>query len=324
MNRAVYGIIFVVSIVVVGVGYLQYRSAHSNVSVHQIIATTADMSTGTLLRAQDIVWQSVERTDPDNFIRPSELAIQAKPNIVEEMASSVHGAVLRRAVAAGQPIRRGDIVKPGDRDFLHVVLQPGTRAIAIPVATGGASTGLLSPGDRVDVILTQNFNNDKSQDMKNTPLTRRSVSETVVQNLRVLALNEPEIKKTGMSSAPVRPDPATGNFGRTVTLEVTPPQAELINVAAELGKLTVTLRNTSMVSAAPNGNEPTTVTTVKPMWAGDVSPALLGAAQPKPTAILPKQVIVLRGHVNKNDDHDVKRREIIKFDNEAGDKVVNE
>jgi pilus assembly protein CpaB len=51
------------------------------------------------------------------------------------------------------------------------VLSPGARAIAIPVATGGAGTGLLNPGDRVDVILTRNFR-------EVAPLTRRSVSET--------------------------------------------------------------------------------------------------------------------------------------------------
>ena len=60
-------------------------------------------------------------------------------------------------------------LKPGDRDFLQVVLTPGARAIAIPVTTGGASTGLLYPGDRVDVVLTQQFNDAAM------PLTRKSV-----------------------------------------------------------------------------------------------------------------------------------------------------
>jgi len=68
----------------------------------------------------------------------------------------VPGDPIRRGpIAAGDPIRRGGVVKPGDRDFLQVVLSPGARAISIPVATGGASTGLLYPGDRVDVVLTR-------------------------------------------------------------------------------------------------------------------------------------------------------------------------
>ena len=98
----------------------------------------------------------------------------------------MYGAALRSSVTAGEPISRGAIVKPGDRDFLQVVLSPQARAIAIPVTTGGASTGILYPGDRVDVILTQTFKNDP-------PLTRRSVGETVVENLRVLAIDALEI-----------------------------------------------------------------------------------------------------------------------------------
>src|SRR5207248_78753 len=137
----------------------------------------------------------------------------------------IAGAAARAAIAAGDPIRRDAIARPGDRDFLQVVLPPGARAIAIPVSTGGGSTGLLYPGDRVDVILTQNFR-DKA------PLIRSSVSETVVEGLRVLAIDGPD----------ARAQPGT-TFGRTVTLEVTPEQAEKINVAAELGKLSLTLRS---------------------------------------------------------------------------------
>jgi pilus assembly protein CpaB len=180
---------------------------------------------------------------------------------------------LRAGVTAGDPIRRSAIVKPGDRDFLRIVLSPRARAIAIPVATGGASTGLLYPGDRVDVILTQTFKNDP-------PLTRRSVSETVVESLRVLAVDAPDAKPTGVSNS----------FGRTVTLEVTPEQAEKINVAAELGKLSLTLRSISGTDGAATVPTPgpAQASRVKPTLAGDVSPAL-GDAMPPNKVIVAEQ-----------------------------------
>ena len=126
-----------------------------------------------------------ECAEPGEIVRPSGGARQTKPEIDEEARAVVYGAAMRPAhdTAAGEPIRRGSIVRPGDRDFLQVVLTPGSRAIAIPVTTGGASTGLLYPGDRVDVILTQNFKGESAV------ITRRSVSETVVENLRVLAID---------------------------------------------------------------------------------------------------------------------------------------
>ena len=230
-----------------------------------LVATTA-LPAGTLLRAKDVVWQPIASVaEPGQIFRLPGTASNANTEIDEQSAGEVYGAALRASVTAGEPIRRTVIVKPGDRDFLQVVLSPGARAIAIPVATGGASTGLLYPGDRVDVILTQTFKNDP-------PLTRRSVSETVVESLRVLAVDAPDTKATGTSNS----------FGRTVTLEVTPEQAEKINVATELGKLSLTLRSISGYdgSAATSAPMPARATSVKSVWAGDVSPALGDATPP--------------------------------------------
>src|SRR5271155_1070986 len=153
----------------------------NNAPKEEILVATVQLTAGTLLRAQDVRWQPVTRpVESGEIVRPSETARQIKPGLDEETRAGGYGAAARpaRAAGGGEPIRRGNIVRPGDRDFLQVVLTPGARAIAIPVATGGASTGLLSPGDRVDVILTQNFKNESAADLKNPPVTRRSVSET--------------------------------------------------------------------------------------------------------------------------------------------------
>jgi pilus assembly protein CpaB len=271
----------------------------------QILVVTLPLSKGTLLRAQDVTWQGVTETKPGEIPRPSASALEANPELDGQIRASVYGAVLRHDMAAGEPIQQAAIVKPGDRDFLQVLLTPGDRAIAIPVATGGASTGLLSPGDRVDVILTQNFKNDNAKDMRDTPVTRRSVSETVVDNLRVLAIDAPDTNNL----RPVAVNPAAGNFGRTVTLEVTAEQAEQINVAAEPGKLSLTLRSaTDYLASASPITGPSIVKAVahpvdghvRPTWAGDVSPALSGAAQERPVAVTPPTVTILRGFKVQN------------------------
>jgi pilus assembly protein CpaB len=258
--------------------------ANTNMPKEEILAATVPLAAGTLLRAQDVTWQTVARAvEPGEIVRPSEASRQVKPEVDEEARAVVYGAAIRpaRDMGAGEPIRRGNIVRPGDRDFLQVVLPPGSRAIAIPVTTGGASTGLLYPGDRVDVILTQNFKGE------GTTMTRRSVSETVVENLRVLAIDAFDAK------APA----AGGSFGRTVTLEVTPEQAEKINVATELGKLSLTLRSVSGPDGSPTASTagPGRATGVKPTWAGDVSPALGGAMPERPVIVQQPPVEVVRG-----------------------------
>jgi pilus assembly protein CpaB len=258
----------------------------------EILVATVPLAAGTLLRAHDVVWQPIAgAAEPGQIVRPSVWSREAKPEIDDEARAEVYGAALRGAVvpgdpirrgpiAAGDPISRGGVVKPGDRDFLQVVLSPGARAISIPVATGGASTGLLYPGDRVDVVLTQKFTDTGA------PLTRRSVSETVVENLRVLVIDALDAKTASGST-----------FGRTVTLEVTPEQAEKVNVAAELGKLSLTLRSVTTVEgvAVPSTAGPGKATGVKPTWAGDVSPALGGAMPEKAIIVQQPPVDIVRG-----------------------------
>jgi pilus assembly protein CpaB len=295
--------LFVASLVVAAVASTHMLSQKGTGPKAYILATTMPLAQGTLLRAQDLTWQGVTETKPGAIVRPSASALDANPELENTARASVYGAVLRQELAAGEPILQSAIAKPGDRDFLQVVLTPGQRAIAIPVATSGASTGLLTPGDRVDVILTQNFKGDHAA---NAPLTRRSVSETVVENLRVLAIDAPDkVAAAPGRIAPAAVNPANGNFGRTVTLEVTGEQAEQINVAAELGKLSLTLLraldNPSVADTAPTAPIVRAVAHhpvdghVRPTWAGDVSPALTGAAQERPVAVIPPPVTVLRG-----------------------------
>ena len=163
-------------------------------------------------------------------MRPSEAARRTKPEIDEETRASVYGAALRAgaAIAAGEPIRRGNIVKPGDRDFLQVVLTPGARAIAIPVATRRREHRPVVPRRPRRCDPDAEFQGRERAD--DAPLGQRD--------------GRREPARAGDRRAG-RERLASNGFGRTVTLEVTPEQAEKINVATELGKLSLTLRSVS-------------------------------------------------------------------------------
>ncbi|HUB95258.1 MAG TPA: Flp pilus assembly protein CpaB [Stellaceae bacterium] len=239
----------------------------------EVLAATAALPPGTLLRGQDVAWTTVSKAMAGMIIRPAAATLAVRPEADEDARAQVYGAALRVALTAGEPITPQTIVKPGDRDFLALVLSPGTRAIAIPLSASGASSGLLSPGDRVDVLLTQSFKSDE------TPLTHRSVSETVVENLRVLAV-DPE---------------KTQN--RSVTLEVMPEQAEKINVATELGKLSLTLRPVSIPTAMNQQPAATTADAgVQPTWSVDASPALRSVLPPEKQAEAAAPIVkVMRG-----------------------------
>jgi pilus assembly protein CpaB len=139
------------------------------------------------------------------------------------------GTVVRNAITAGQPITRGSLVKPGDRGFLAAALGPGMRAVTVPVSALTGVAGFVFPGDRVDLVLTQNIAGPGGPSLK--------VSETIIRNLRVLATDQ---RSTNVADA-------EGNTVvrkyKLVTLEATPRISEKITVAQSIGTISLSLRS---------------------------------------------------------------------------------
>lgn len=141
------------------------------------------------------------------------------------------GAVVRRGIVKGEPLTDARVVKPGERGFLAAIVEPGHRAISVPVnATTGVS-GLFFPGDQVDVILTHTVQRDKVD---------RHVSETILRDVRVLAVDQRVEDIDGKAQV-----------AKTATLEVTPKEAEVIAMLSDLGKLSLSLRSV----AKPEGED---------------------------------------------------------------------
>jgi pilus assembly protein CpaB len=138
------------------------------------------------------------------------------------------GAVVRMPITAGQPITRGSLVFPGDRGFLAAALSPGMRATTIPVSDLTGVAGFIFPGDRVDMMLTQQIPAQTGQPLK--------VTETIIRNLRVLATDHQPRQNVDAAGNTV-----VSSF-KMVTLEVTPAIAEKISVAQTIGTLSLALR----------------------------------------------------------------------------------
>lgn len=139
------------------------------------------------------------------------------------------GQVVRYPVTAGQPLTRGALVGPNDRGFLAAALGPGMRAITVPVNASTGVAGFVFPGDRVDMVLTQNVEGGGD----GPPL---KVSETIVRNIRVLATDQ-RIDSKGEDGKTI-----VKTFSN-VTIEVTPRIAEKIAVAQNMGQLSLSLRS---------------------------------------------------------------------------------
>lgn len=180
-----------------------------------------------------------------------------------ESRTELRGALLRRFIDPNQPIIGTDVLRPRDRGFLAAVLRPGTRAISVGVDVVTGAAGLIWPGDEVDLILTQNLQGQEQQQ------GRRVVGETILSAVRVIAVDQ-QISHTANDSSNARV------VARTVTIEVTPDQAERVAVAMQLGRISLVVRSIEGVPEA-TGPRPSLV------FGSDVSSALTGPQAPAPT-----------------------------------------
>ncbi len=149
--------------------------------------------------------------------------------------SKLLGTVVRNPITAGQPLTKGALVGPDDRGFLAAALGPGMRAVTVPVTMTSGVAGFIFPGDRVDMVLTQ----DVQGGGEGPPL---KVSETIIRNLRVLATDQRIDGKNAEGKTEVK------TFA-SVTLEATPRIAEKIAVAQAMGTLSLSLRSIADNSA---------------------------------------------------------------------------
>src|SRR6266702_8296472 len=176
------------------------------------------LSKGTLARDEDFI---VRQAAPDRI--PAG-AILATP----DTKIGLPGSLVRKFVDAGSAITLQDILRPRDRGFLASVLASDSRAISIKVDEESGVSGLIRPGDYVDVQLTQVFE-------KADP-ARRALSETVLGNVRVIAIDQ-EIVQGGRTVSSV-----AGKQAQTVSLELAPDQVKKITVAKQIGTLSLAVR----------------------------------------------------------------------------------
>lgn len=162
--------------------------------------------------------------------------------------------MIRRSLQPKDFLLLADLLRPGDHGFLAAVLRPGMRATTVGVDAVSGTAGLIWPGDHVDVILTQ------ISDDQTLPVSRRASAETVMSDVRVIAIDQ-QLMQGATGSGTEQ------GTSHTVTLEVTELQAERVALAARLGHLSLIVR-AAEASPGPPGEKPPTT------WGGDVSAAL--------------------------------------------------
>ncbi len=140
-------------------------------------------------------------------------------------AGKMVDAIVRDPILAGEPIVEGKVVHAGAAGILAVSLDPGMRAMSVPVSAESAAGGFILPGDHVDVV--------QSRQMDTSGGAKKFASGAVLRNVKILAIDQ-NTTRTQKSAAVV---------GATATLEVSPAEAELLALSKSQGELTLILRS---------------------------------------------------------------------------------
>jgi pilus assembly protein CpaB len=199
----------------------EVAAAPPPVAQDMVLVAAKELNFGAVVAPTDLNWQPWPKNSPlQGVIRKDEA-----PNAVDEVKDSV----VRGAFLVGEPIRREKLFKGGNSGYLSAILAPGYRAVAINIEGSGSTTAgnFILPNDRVDVIRIY-----RDEDAAKSGAGDSYVSETLVTNVRVLAIGQNANDKAG--------PPTAG--GSTATLELDPHQAETVILAQRVGQLSLVLR----------------------------------------------------------------------------------
>ena len=196
-----------------------------------VLVAKSDIGLGQSVKPEDLQWQTwPTATASSTLIRRTD-----RPNATTEII----GQIARAPFVSGEPIREQKLVKADGSGFMAAILPTGMRAVSTEITPETGAGGFILPNDRIDVILSKH---EKNPDRQGTETVQ---SETVLSNIRVLAIDQAPKEKDGQNSV----------VGRTVTLELKPEQAETLARVRQSGTLSLALRSIADVNLVENTDD---------------------------------------------------------------------
>lgn len=239
--------------------------AQTTESVNVLVAK-ANLPQGLILAREHVQWMPwPEKGVAKNFLMEG-----------RDKVDDIIGHVVRGGIIASEPIAKGRVIAPGDRGFMAAVLHPDMKAVSIRVKPETSVSGFVKPGDFIDLLLLH----EAIPSTAEKPVEHK-IAETILTDIRVIAVDQ-------------RPDDLSGDasVSKTVTLEVTRKQAEIVTVATQIGQLSLILRSLARPDAKPDqiANAPERLTRT---WDSEASRVLPPIGSPK------NRVQVIRGKTSE-------------------------
>lgn len=158
--------------------------------------------------------------DPEKFFEEKQFTKGEEPRKAIQAFDQLKDHRLNKPLSAEQFVTPDDL---SDRngEGLQGLMKKGMRAVALKVNADSAVGGFVLPHSRVDIVSVIRRNENET------------LSKIILQNILVLAVDQTQ----------TRPDDKQAVVANTVTVQVTPPQAEALQLAKEMGTLSLILRS---------------------------------------------------------------------------------
>ncbi len=266
MNRRLLVILLVALVVASVSSYVIVRMVGKNMNAAKplpsspMIVAARDVKIGTILAAADVKTVNVTGLTPQGVIT------QAKDAIGRGVISNIY---------TGEPVLDSRLAPMGSGGGLAATIKQGMRACAVRVDEVVGVAGFVTPGMRVDVLISGVPPNSNTQDTQ---------TRTLLQNIEVLSAGT-DIQK----DAEGKPQQV-----QVVNLLVTPEQAQILALAANQMKIQLVLRNP--LDTAMN---PVQETALANLFGNPTKPtqgkASTSSHKPRPAAAQPFTITVING-----------------------------
>jgi pilus assembly protein CpaB len=199
----------------------------------------------------------------DQNVTLKQLPVSAKvPNaFTDQTQSNALSQVATEPIPAGSQILSSQLTHSQADVGFSTLIPAGQRAVAVAVSNLSDTGGLLKPGDYVDVVAAFEANSAPPNSAvlalpKGDSGGKVYFAATVVQNVRVLAVGQtPEEPR--VDSSPSNAKPSANSEVKSVTLALSPDDAQKVFLAEQIGTLRLAERrfgDTSVAQVSPQDN----------------------------------------------------------------------
>jgi pilus assembly protein CpaB len=215
-------------------------SEYAKIMSHQK-PTAATLETTTLVVAKsDLAFGATANRDTlQEVIWPAKTVPAGAFASIDDFLKQQETRIVLEPIVANEPVLAGKVTGPGQRSGLATMLEPGKKAVTLRTNDVVGVGGLVLPGDRVDIFVT-----NEAKDLKNADGSIiQPYTDLLLTNVRVLAIDQILDPK---HTAPI--------VGRTITVAVDLKDAQKITLASTIGTLTLVLRENGAKETAEATN----------------------------------------------------------------------